>query len=210
MFKKDIKIVGIAGKIASGKSFAGKLLREKGYEVIDVDKVAHEVLTIPFVKDRVRNLFGDSVFDSNGEISRKILGDLVFSDQTMLFTLNQLVFGIVYIKTVEKLLSLNSDIVFIESALLFSMGLDHICDAVVYVFALPEIRLKRIMENRGLDKDRAVKRLLAQDDQPTAQYQRLLRVITNNKTEDDFKDEIDVAVENILSILGKRYHGKVS
>jgi dephospho-CoA kinase len=197
MFKKDVKIIGIAGKIASGKSYVGQTLHQKGYEVIDVDKVAHEVLGLDFVKDRVRKIFGDAVFADNGDISRKKLGDLVFSDETMLFTLNQLLFGIIYIRTVEKLLALDTNIVFIENALLFSMGLDHICDMVIYVISPDEDRLKRIIKNRGFDEERARKRLNSQDDIPDYSYPKSCFIIHNTGSLDDLAKRLDELLREI-------------
>jgi dephospho-CoA kinase len=200
MFKKDIKIIGIAGKIASGKSYIGNLLRQNNYQVIDVDKVAHEVMELDFVKNKIRDIFGDDVFDGNN-VSRKKLGDLVFSDKQMLFTLNQLFFGIVYIRTVEQLLHAIGSVVFIENALLFSMGLDHICNAVIYVDARPHIRLNRMINNRGMTKERALKRLNSQDDLPSSWQDKEHYVIFNDGNKETFEKEVQECLSTLLASI---------
>lgn len=189
MFQKEVEIVGIAGKIGSGKSAVGALLRERGYTVIDVDKVAHEILGLPFVQDKIRHIFGDKVFDHEGNVCRKTLGSIVFSDPVKLFTLNRLMFGLVYIRTVEKLLEFSHERIFIESALLFSVRLDHICDMILYVDASSDTRLGRIMEGRGLLRQQALKRLNSQDDFPATCNKKHF-IIPNNCGKEELKRNI--------------------
>lgn len=191
MFAKDLQIIGIAGKIASGKSYVSKILRDRGYQVIDADKIGHDVLALDFVKQKIRKIFGNEVFDDAQPdvISRKKLGDLVFADNKALFTLNHLLFGIVYLRIVEMLLQVTDNIVFVESALLFSSGLDHICTGAIYVDADPEVRLGRLMQ-RGLTQDKALKRLHSQNDIP-AVWDKEWFLIRNNGSEDSFLKEID-------------------
>ena len=72
-------VVGITGSIASGKSLVTTYLINKGYKVIDSDKISHEVLFINEVKQRLINQFGSTII-TNNEINRKELGFIVFND----------------------------------------------------------------------------------------------------------------------------------
>lgn len=72
----------ITGKSGSGKSTYSKLLAKKlGYKYIDVDSIGHKVYEYPEVLEKAKNLFGNTIFDENGNFNRKKLGQIVFSER---------------------------------------------------------------------------------------------------------------------------------
>ncbi|MCA8920932.1 MAG: dephospho-CoA kinase [Planctomycetes bacterium] len=81
----------IQGGIASGKSTISQLLAERGAEVLDCDRIAHEQLEDPEVRDALREAFGAGVFADDGTVSRPKLGGVVFSDPRALAQLEALV-----------------------------------------------------------------------------------------------------------------------
>jgi dephospho-CoA kinase len=77
-------VIGIVGGVASGKSTLTDLLRSEGAEVIDADKIAHEVLLLPSVVEQIVETFGEEVLGESPEsrvIDRKRLGAIVFGDE---------------------------------------------------------------------------------------------------------------------------------
>src|SRR3954447_3655530 len=74
-------VIGLTGNIASGKSLVSQLLRERGAEVIDADRVAHEVLEAgtPEAAD-IAERFGPEVLNDDGSVNRRALGVIVFAD----------------------------------------------------------------------------------------------------------------------------------
>ena len=70
--------IGLIGKIGAGKSTVARRLEELGAQVIDADKIAHEVLTEADVKREVVTHFGASVLGGNGELQRQVLAERVF------------------------------------------------------------------------------------------------------------------------------------
>ncbi len=78
--------IGLTGRIACGKSTVSKIFAEHGFQVIDADKVSHELHNRPDIAAGIRHAFGDEVFE-DGLVSRKKLGMLVFSDKDKLKTL---------------------------------------------------------------------------------------------------------------------------
>jgi dephospho-CoA kinase len=64
-------VLGIVGGIASGKSLVSRRLAELGAEVLDADRVGHEVLFDPEVKRAIRGRWGDEVFDADGQVDRR-------------------------------------------------------------------------------------------------------------------------------------------
>ncbi|MCA9269295.1 MAG: dephospho-CoA kinase, partial [Planctomycetales bacterium] len=72
-------IIGIIGGVASGKSAVAKRLAERGAAILDADGAAHDVLRETDVKRRLRERFGDGIFDPQGEVARHALAPIVFA-----------------------------------------------------------------------------------------------------------------------------------
>jgi dephospho-CoA kinase len=159
-------IVGLTGGIASGKSTVAKIFKSLGAEVIDADRIAHQVLkTDTSVHRRIVDAFGDNILDENGEIDRSKLGCVVFNDPELLNTLNEIVHPAVIegIRSeADKRLSTGKcKILVAEIVLLIERNLTCTVDFVVLVHADKGIQLKRAM-GRGLSGEDVLKRLRAQ------------------------------------------------
>lgn len=76
-------VIGVAGGIASGKSQVTQLLQELGAAGLDADRVGHQVLTRDDVKARVVELWGEKMLSADGEINRKALAEIVFSERSV-------------------------------------------------------------------------------------------------------------------------------
>jgi dephospho-CoA kinase len=74
-----MKVIGLTGGIATGKSTVEKILENLGAKVIDADKVVHKLLNDENVKNEIRKYFPDA-FDNEGNIDRKKLASIVFND----------------------------------------------------------------------------------------------------------------------------------
>jgi len=75
-------LVGLTGGIASGKSVVSKIFEENGIPVIDADKISREVVR-PGTNGhaKLRKAFGADYFQDDGELNRKLLGQLIFADE---------------------------------------------------------------------------------------------------------------------------------
>lgn len=78
MARTKSPIIGIAGGIASGKSFVAERLRRQGAALVSADAAAHEVLKLEEVKRAARGRWGEAIFDADGQIDRAALGRIVF------------------------------------------------------------------------------------------------------------------------------------
>ncbi len=76
-----MKVIGVVGGIASGKSFVTEQLKSFGAAVLDADQIGHEVLMDEAVKTAVRQHWGPTVFDTAGQIERGKLAARVFDPQ---------------------------------------------------------------------------------------------------------------------------------
>jgi len=153
-------VIGITGPAGSGKSTVSKIIKKiysDKASIIDVDRLGHEVLTYFFIKKKLKENFGDEIFDDDNNISRTKLGEIVFSNKEKLEVLNQIVHPEILKKTeqiLKKTLNKN-DIIILDAALLFKIGLDKLCDKIIYVDAPEELRIKRLSEKRGIPLERA-------------------------------------------------------
>jgi dephospho-CoA kinase len=126
----------------SGKNTVVSFLKDLNFSEIDVDRIGHEVLDDSGVKEKLRKRFGADIFTSQESVDRRVLGKRVFRDSRELRALESIVHPPMA-GTVECLLQQLEGAVVINAAVLFRMGLDRLCNAVICVRAPLIRRLKR-------------------------------------------------------------------
>ena len=93
------QVIGILGGIGSGKSTIAAEFAKLGCKVIDADRIAHELLEEPPVREKVVKLFGKAVLDSSGKIDREKLASAAFADRKMLESLNRIIHPLILQRT---------------------------------------------------------------------------------------------------------------
>jgi len=185
------KIVGITGTIASGKSLVGKLLEEERVTVLDTDHIGHFVQAHDQeVRTALRQRFGADVFNENGEVDRKKLGQIVFNDATARQDLNSIVHPAI-IRECRRLIAEHADepIVAVLVPLLFEAGLKKQYDEIWTVTASDTVVRERLKARDGISDEDAEKRLKAQ----FSQQEKVAgsdRVIDNSGTADDTRRQV--------------------
>lgn len=156
------RLVGITGGSGCGKSHLSGLLRENGIPVIDCDIVSREIMAkgTPCAKE-VIEFFGNEIAEC-GEINRRALGRIVFSDDKKLKKLNEITHKYIASDIYNKIKQEKSPVVCLDGATLIESGIK--CDLMVGILADKEIRKKRIMERDGLSEADAVQRISAQQE----------------------------------------------
>ncbi|MFD2370041.1 dephospho-CoA kinase [Brevibacillus sp. GCM10020057] len=159
-------ILGLTGGIATGKSTVTGMLRERGIPVIDADQIAREVVEPgkPAYEAIVRH-FGREILLADGQIDRKKLGEIVFSDESQRQKLNAIVHPEVrrvMREEAEAAEAGGADIVFMDIPLLFESKLQHMVEKIVVVYAPADMQLARMIERDELEEEQAQKRLRAQ------------------------------------------------
>ncbi|MGC9214189.1 dephospho-CoA kinase [Athalassotoga sp.] len=158
-----VKLIAITGGIATGKSVISRYLRSLGYPVIDADVIGHEVLNREDVKVQIMAHFGD-VLDLDGNVDRKKLGLIVFSDKDKLKELDEITHQKITdeILNQAKELEIANDEIFVEAAVLFEMGLDKCVDFVIVADCPDEMRIQRMILRDHLNYQEALKRIHSQ------------------------------------------------
>jgi dephospho-CoA kinase len=148
-------VIGILGGIGSGKSTIAAEFAKLGCKVIDADRIAHEVLQEPPVKDKVVGLFGQAVLDSSGKIDRRKLAEVVFADDHMLASLNSIIHPHVLQRTQELIEQSKSQnqvkAIVLDMPLLVEVGWHKRCHKLIFVDCEQNLRLERA-KKMGFDK----------------------------------------------------------
>ncbi len=146
-------IIGIMGKIGSGKSTVAKVLHDDyGFECLDADRFGHAALEKE--KDALVRLFGNGIVGADSSVDRKILGNIVFSDPEKLSLLNSVVHPRIKADIQQTIASSQNGKFVIDAALLFEIGLDEMCDFVISVEAPVESVIERVRTNRRWETDK--------------------------------------------------------
>lgn len=155
-------IYAITGGIGSGKSLVCKVLRSLGYDVFDCDTEAKRLMdTDANIKSRLATEIDVEVIENN-EINRRILADIVFNNPDKLRILNSIVHGAVRNEILRWVNSCDARVVFVETAILYSSGLDSIVDGEIRVTASEEVRVHRVMKRNGLSEEHIKARIRSQ------------------------------------------------
>lgn len=138
-------LIGLMGKSGSGKSLVSRLFKEldETIQVIDVDKIGHDSHSDPKVRAKLKTYFGDSIFNSDGTVNRKVLSSIVFSDNAKM----QLLYDATYSYMVERIdLALkDARVTILDYALLPLTKYYKLCDINILVEALKDVRSSRVV-----------------------------------------------------------------
>jgi dephospho-CoA kinase len=154
---KSKPVIGILGGIGSGKSAVAAEFAKLGCEVIDADKIAHELLDQPEVRQQIVGLFGEGILDSAGKIDRKKLADIVFADAQRLASLNNIIHPLV-LKRAEELIDLYKHragvkAIVLDIPLLAEVGWANRCDKLIFVDCQRQIRIDRVKKMGVFDEN---------------------------------------------------------
>jgi dephospho-CoA kinase len=157
--------VGLTGGIASGKTTVAALLRKHGCQVLDADILGHDLMQPgkPAYAEIVKE-FGNGVLAPDKAIDRAKLGAVVFSDAEKRTRLNQILHPRIMEATqkwFEALAAKDTDVAFVEAALLVEAGYHKDLDRLVVCWSKPEQQLERLLK-RGLSRQQARQRVAAQ------------------------------------------------
>lgn len=192
------KIVGLTGGIGSGKSTVAKYMISKGVPVYISDEEAKKIMEDESVKQRIQNIFSESILNENGSLNRKKIADLVFTFPDKLKELNAIVHPEVQ-SHFKKWLNDYKDHSFIvkEVAILFETGGNKQCDKVILITAPEELRLERAMKRDNLTKKDILVRIKNQ--LPDSKKKEMSDFVVENI---NLKDTF-LKIDEILKILAK-------
>jgi len=158
---------GLTGGIASGKSTAAAMFRELGAQIIDADKVGHELL-LPSspAYDELVAAFGVGILGPEGEIDRRQLGPVVFGDPAKLQQLNRITHQRIIDRIEQLALEYNARdpqaVVIVDAALIYETGIGGRFVKMIVAWCRPEQQIERLMAKTGASREEAERRIVSQ------------------------------------------------
>ena len=207
--------VVITGSIGSGKSAVCELLRDRGFEIIDADKISHDVLDR--CAAQVAEIFGaqyvvqkdaqvkfdasrdeKNLTDSRAFVDRKKLGELVFKNHTELAKLEALLHPKITAEILSQARALEAKgkLFFVDIPLFFEGKRYEFFDKAAVVYAPKDTLIARVMKRNGLDHATAKHRVELQTD---IEQKRAMAdfVIDNSGDLQNLRDETGSFLEKI-------------
>ena len=185
--------VGITGGIGSGKSIVSRALKNMGYPIYDSDFWAKKLMNEDKeIRDLLTQRFGNEVYTDFG-LNRSFLAQQIFNNKENLTFVNSVVHPTVCKHFIWWTEQQSSNVVFIESAILFSSGFDKFVDKVIFVDAPQDLRLKRATARDNASAEAVMARIKNQTEGD--EYSR---------THSDFiiqNDDKTLIITQILSVL---------
>ncbi|CAM8955248.1 unnamed protein product [Rhodiola kirilowii] len=187
-----MRLVGLTGGIASGKSTVSNLFKANGIPVVDADFIARDVLkkgTAGWKK--VVKVFGTDILQADGEVDRLRLGQIVFSDPSKRQLLNRLLaphisMGIFF--EIAKLWLKGWKVIVLDIPLLFEAKLDRWTKPIIVVWVDPNTQLNRLMARDSSSENDARNRINAQMSLDLKREKADI-VINNTGSLDDLNEE---------------------
>ncbi|HOC53134.1 MAG TPA: dephospho-CoA kinase [Caldisericia bacterium] len=202
-----MRIIGLTGNIASGKSKISEYLKTKGFKIIDADLIGKTILEDEFIKNRLVRVFGTEIMNKDGSIDRKKLGTIAFSSKENLEKLNRITLPLLSKKIKKKINEYKrkkTKLIVLDAAILIEAKWNKIVDEVWVVYTNPEVQLDRLIKRENYSIEEAKNRIDAQMD--IDEKLKYADVIINNSFDwENTKQQVDVEVERLKSYETKLF-----
>ena len=187
-------ILGITGGTGCGKTTLLNIIAEKGGLILDCDALYHQLLTRDDrLLQAIEARFPGTV--ENGQLQRKKLGAIVFSDHNALQDLNKITHSAIK-EEVLRQLETKPRLAAIDAIALFEGGLAELCDTIVAVTAPVEVRVQRLMQRDQISEDYARSRIAAQHDESWFR-QHCHHILENDSTQAHFQEKCVAFLRNL-------------
>lgn len=195
--------VGLTGGMGSGKSTVARRFAELGAVIIDADQIARDVVDPgePTLAE-LAEAFGEGILLDDGSLNRGELAKRAFVSAEKTELLNSITHPRIEQRTEEQFNAAGDAIIVFDSPLLIEMGQSEAQDLVVVVHTPVEVRLDRLVESRGVDREDAKQRIAKQiSDDKRLQFADV--VLENSGTEEDLVRQVDRIWERIIQPLNQ-------
>lgn len=189
-----MKKIGITGGIGSGKSTVSEYLIKEGYDIIDCDKIARDIVTPEFgLLKKLALIIGPEILNQDETLNREKTSEIVFASDEKRKLLNDITHEAIRDIILQRFQNASSDPIFVDAALLFETGFADELDVIWMVKADESLRKKRVFERDETDIENIEARMNAQMDD--GEKEKLADEIIDNSGS---KEELFKHIEELL------------
>lgn len=198
MTQNNCRLIGLTGGIATGKSTVSSILNEKGYIVIDADKIAREVVEVNKpAYNKIIGGFGEEILNKDRTLNRKALGEIIFNDEISRKKLNEITHPYIFeaIKQNVDMLCRERELLFLDIPLLFEQynlweEYEIKFHEIWLVYLQKNMQIDRLIDRDNISKEEALKRI---ESQMNMEYKktRSSKIIDNSGDIEHLKKQID-------------------
>ena len=197
-------IIGLTGGIASGKTTVSNILQELGAEIVDADRVAHQILKKGNRGwQQVIDYFGSDIVDEKGEIDRSQLATRIFNNQKDREKLEEITHPLIIEKIKNRITKLQNKkndnkkkMIVLVAPLLYETGLEDLVDQVWVVYVNREVQKKRLQNRDKISAEEADNRINSQLSL-NKKKQMADIVIGNNGTREELRTRVEEVWERV-------------
>ena len=199
-----VMVIGLTGQTGAGKSTVSKVFVQNGFRLIDADAISrHVVARGSHCLADLQECFTDAILTPDGELDRKVMASIAFSDHRKLEMLNTIMYPYIVgeiLRMIHRFSQQNHKLILLDAPTLFESRADDFCDLIISVVAKPELRMQRIKERDHISEKAAQQRM---EMQLTEEFFRLHSdtVLENNSS---FSELWDAAQELSAKLI--RYY----
>ena len=195
---RSYRLIGLTGQTGAGKSVVAQYLWQRGFSVLNADKMVADVYReSPVCLKAVAACFGSDILKEDGSLDRPLLAKRAFSSPENTALLGKLVHPFVIAETL-RLLKAQEGLVLLDAPQLFESDMDVLCDCTVCVTAPEELRLKRILERDRITEEQARERMKAQLDEAFFR-EHTDHLIENNSGLPQLHARLDALIKTIIT-----------
>ncbi len=192
-----MRVIGLTGGIGTGKSTVSAYLASKGFEIIDADLIARQIVTpgSPLL-DEISNAFGEHFILPDGSLDRKALGAYIFKDKNKKAQLDNIMMGTIISIIRERIQNAKGNII-VDAPLLFETGLDADVEVVWLVDAEDEIRIRRVCARDNISAQQVADRI----DNQMSQNEKKIKsdeIIDNSGSEEELYQQLDQLIDKYV------------
>ncbi|MDO4475842.1 MAG: dephospho-CoA kinase [Lachnospiraceae bacterium] len=181
-----LPVLGITGGVGAGKSTVLTCLRERyGALVLECDQIGRELQEKGGAcYEAMRTLFGDGILDSEKNIDRSRVAEMIYREPALREQLNGLIHPAVKAEVIRRLEEAGKEYPFaaVEAALLLEDRYDEICDEIWYIHTDRDVRIRRLMASRGYTAEKCELIMAAQ--KPEVYYRSRCQLTVDNSGDD--------------------------
>lgn len=161
-----MRVIGLTGGIASGKTTVSNLFKISGVPVIDADLVARQV--VEKGTDGLTalvNHFGEGILNTDGTLNRTVLGKRMFSDEAIRSEVNDILQPLIRQEITSRMKEYKNQgeaLIVLDIPLLFEMKYEDMCDDIIVIATSLETQVVRMRERNGYTQEQALQRIHAQ------------------------------------------------